>query len=255
MKRLILALLAVGTITSAQAQRPGSIFVYGDAGVSTSKTVDDDGLVGSRDNTVKDVNWRFKPGLGFQLNKHIGIGINFGIGGNTHTTDIFDFTTGASTETVTHSTDLMVGPFLRYTQPLSRTFFFYDQFEVNYMHSKFTIENPAPASDIEESGNGFGFSMTPAIGINVSHCTALTFNIGGVGYNTMTVDHDGPSSTRTNDFNVDFGKAFNIGVQFNFGGYRHRGHGEPGMDHRRMDTSDDDDMPKRKKSHDEEDEE
>lgn len=53
MKKLVLAILAVGSIATAQAQRAGSMLIYGNIGFEGHKSTDDAGLPGSRDVVTK----------------------------------------------------------------------------------------------------------------------------------------------------------------------------------------------------------
>jgi hypothetical protein len=65
MKKLILALLAMGTIATVNAQEPHSILLYGDA---TIKTVSDS-------IQHKTTNWDANIGIGYQFNHNWTIGL------------------------------------------------------------------------------------------------------------------------------------------------------------------------------------
>lgn len=251
MKKFFLAILAVGAVATAQAQKAGSLFLYGDAGYSASKQTDDDGLPGTADNITKYRNWNFSPGLGFQFNKYFGAGINFSIGMRTNTND------NGSITSENKMTELMVGPFIRHTMPLGKIFFVYSQLNLSYLHGKNTYDDGiAGTPDVESSYNGFYVGWFPAIGANVTSGMAFTMSYGGLNYQKKNYDLTGPAETTTSDFNFTFGKTVNMGIQLNFGGHHHHGRGhhmEPGMEHRHMDMSDDedeDDAPKSKKSSD-----
>jgi len=251
MKKFLLAILAVGAVATAQAQKAGSIFLYGSAGYTGYKNTDDDGLPGTSDLVTKNRDWHIAPGVGFQLNKNWGVGLNFGVGINTKTVDDGSITTDDRMR------GLMVGPFVRYTMPLNRTFFVFNQINVSYLNAKSTYDDGvAGTPDIESSANGFGANWMPAIGVNISRCMALTFDFGGLGYTKLNWDMTGPREVNESEFNFNFGRTFNLGIQANFGGHsgrRHHGGMEPGMERRRMDTSDDDseeDAPKKRSSSD-----
>jgi hypothetical protein len=247
MKKFFLAILAVGAVATAQAQKAGSILVYGSAGYSAAKETDDDGLPGTADVVTKDRNWHFAPGIGYQFNKNWTVGINFGIGMSTMTND------NGSITTEDKMRELMVGPFVRYTTPISKTFFIFNQVNLSYLNGKMTDDDGVPGTpDIESSYNGFAANWFPAVGVNFTKCMAFTLDFGGLGYAKRTWDLTGPQEVSESAFDFNFGRTFNIGIQANLGGKRHRGHSEPGMDHRHMDTSDDseEDMPKKKRSSD-----
>lgn len=246
MKKFFLAILAVGAVATAQAQKAGSILVYGSAGYSAAKETDDDGLPGTADTITKNRNWHFAPGIGYQFNKNWTVGLNFGIGMRTMSTD-----NGIITEE-TRTRELVVGPFVRYTMPINKTFFLFNQVNLGYLNGK-RIEDDGIAGtpDIESSYNGFGINWFPAVGVNFTKCMAFTMDFGGLGYMNRTWDMTGPQEISMSNFDFNFGRVINIGIQANLGGKRHRAHGEPGMEHRHFDASDDsdgeDDAPKRKK--------
>src|SRR5690606_6373343 len=86
MKKFILAMLAVGAVASAQAQKPGSILIYGDAGFFSHKTTNNTGLPGANDVVNKENNWNITPGVGYQINRFLTLGLNLGVNSikNTH---------------------------------------------------------------------------------------------------------------------------------------------------------------------------
>ncbi len=252
MKKLILAVFALGTVAAAQAQKPGSILIYGGVGYQSTKTTDDDGLPGTPDVISKSRTWEFAPGVGYQFNKFLTAGINFGISG---TKNITETGTLKPEETMR---ELMVGPFIRMTMPINKTFFLFHQLNLAYLNGKMIDDDGvAGTPNVENTYNGFGANWFPAVGVNFTSCLALNFSFGGLAYGQRTWDLAGPGETKESGFDFTWGRQFNFGVSANLGGRHHRrgGHGEPGMDHRHMDTSDDEeDMPKRKKSSDDDDE-
>lgn len=245
MKKVLLAILAVGAVATAQAQKAGSILIYGNAGYSAYKETDDDGLPGTADVVNKNRMWNFSPGIGYQFNKNWTVGLNFGIGMNTETVDNGIITTEDQTR------ELMVGPFVRMTMPINKTFFLFNQINVSYLNGKETSDDGvAGTPDIESTYNGFGANWFPAVGVNFTKCMALNFSFGGLGYTNRKWDMTGPQEISQSAFRFTFGRQFNFGISANLGGKRHRGHMEPGMDHRQMDdddSSDEDDAPKKKK--------
>jgi len=239
MKKLILLALTVGSIATAQAQKAGSILVYGDVGIKSKSTTNDDGIVGTNNPEAIDLKLRFTPGVGYQFNDWWTVGMNFGV--SYHKTNE-DKDNPSSPEY--RERTLLVGPFIRMTMPLSRTFFVFHQFNIAYLDGKRTEDNPTPVSDRVWDSQGFLANIVPAIGVNVSKCIALNFSVGGLQYlrTKETNNFDASETTRSN-FGFTLGRQVNIGVSANLGGKRHVGHREPGMEHRRhMDMDNDDDM-------------
>ncbi len=245
MKKFFLAILAVGAVATAQAQKAGSILVYGSAGYNAYKNTNDDGLPGTADIVTRQRNWHFAPGVGYQFNKNWTVGINFGIGMGTERVNNGIITTEDRMR------ELEVGPFVRYTMPINKTFFIFNQINLGYLNGKSTWDDGiAGTPDIENSYNGFAANWFPAVGVNFTKCMAFTLDFGGLGYANRKWDMTGPQEISESNFNFTFGQVIHIGIQANLGGKKHHGRSEPGMDHRHMDTSDDaydDDAPKRRK--------
>ncbi len=256
MKKLILAFIAVGSMATAQAQKAGSILLYGTAGINTSRTIDDVPTSIGTDNETRVSFWNYSPGIGFQFNKNWTVGAafsyaNFRVRRNAN----------LNIDDITSQNEFVVGPFLRYTTPFSRTFFAFHQLDLNYIGGRNKTELTG-TPDVIDRYNGFQASLTPAFGVNVTRCIALNFGIGGIGYRTTVLDYEDATlgEQRANNFFVSFGQQFHWGISANIGGYKHmRGHrGEPGMERRKMNAYDDDDseeMPRKKKRMNEDDEE
>ena len=238
MKKMILALLAVATVGTASAQK-NTFLVYGNAGVATNKT-DNGATVGTNENTF----WNITPGVGFQFNKHLTVGLQGGYASQKGITNTFGATSMKNTGT---NREWQLGAFFRYTQPLTGIFNMWTQLDLGYVSGKNTTEAVTTTGAIStvtnasDMYNGFQASITPAIGINVHKGWALNFGIGGLSYRTITWDK---APTTENSFRVTFGQQFHVGVSRNIGCHcgKSRGHKEPGMEHRKMKkTSDDDD--------------
>lgn len=230
MKKLILALLAVATVGSASAQK-NTFLVYGNAGVNWGKT--DNGIVTGTD---EGTTWNINPGVGFQFNNHLTVGLQGGYGANKSVNTI------TNNKTTMTDREWQAGVFFRYTQPLNPTFNFWTQLDLGYVSGKSTheiitttgtssvVSNPAGLNN--DMYNGFQAMLTPAIGVNVHKGLALNFGIGGLGYRTVNYEKN---PTTMNNFVVTFGQQFNVGISKNFGCNcsKSRGHREPGMDHRK----------------------
>jgi hypothetical protein len=237
MKKLILAILAVGTITSAQAQKAGSILIYGSVGYGTDKVTDNDGLPGSLDAVTKERTWNFSPAVGYQFNENWTIGLQLNMVGTkvTHDNDGMDDEATAR--------DMEIGPFIRHTMPITPTFFVFNQLNLSYHSGTANFDDGVVGTpDIETQHNGFGISWFPAVGVNFTKCMALNFSFGGLGYHNVTTDLAGPAEAKDSGFNFNFGQTVNIGISANIGIRKHsRGHAEPGMDSRRLNTTSDED--------------
>jgi len=227
MKKLILALLAVGTIATANAQNQ-SILLYGDATLGTVRNPD------LSKNTVWDAN----IGIGYQFNPNWTVGLSLMWGQNANKDS-----TGNKTTVNNYS----VGPFARYTHSFGKSeiFSWFGQFDFDYQGGYTTNEgNPA-----YNKNTGIFVGFTPAISINVHRGLALNFSVGGINYATNKV---ADATYSTNSFNFTFGHQLNIGISKNFNcGHKTHAHHEPGdeMSSRRGAKVEDEDdaAPKKKK--------
>ncbi len=229
MKKLFLALLAIGTIATANAQEPKSILLYGDATLATTRN----------DVLLKTTNWDANIGIGYQFNHNWTLGLKI-MWGQAATKD----------SAGNHSTfnNYMVGPFARYSHYIrkSETFFWYSQFDFDYAGGYHTADgNPA---DVKHTGVYVG--LYPALGINVGRGLCLSFAVGGINYQTDKVTS---ATNSTNSFNFTFGSQANVGLSKNFNcGHKMHSHHEPGdeVHRRKADKMEDEDdaapKPKRK---------
>jgi hypothetical protein len=228
MKRLILALLAAGTVVTANAQEPRSILLYGNVGVQQQRMP----------SLQKNTNWNATPGVGYQFNH------NWTVGGNiSWAQDAVKSSTGSKV------TDNMyrAGAFVRYSQYIrkSEIFFWFAQYEFAYAGGYRTNDgNPAT-----NKHNGIHTNLFPALGINVGRGVALNFSVGGVEYSTDKADGATYSDNR---FGFTFGNQMNFGISKNFNcGHKMHAHHEPGdeVHSRKIDRMEDEDdaAPKPKK--------
>lgn len=214
MKKLILAILAVGSVASVQAQKPGSVLLYGNVGVHTDREVFDSGLPGSADQAYRTTSWDFAPGVGYQFNKHFTAGLHLGISTTKSTNDDM-----GNVIKETRGRDLSVGLFFRHTQVLNKTFFLFNQANISYLNGNEVEQARGSGLENVDVYNGFGINWFPAVGINFTRCMALNFSFGGIGYNQRTWDLDNTPATVTNSgFAFTFGRQFNVGISANLGG-------------------------------------
>ncbi len=229
MKKLILALLVAGTITTANAQEPKSLLLYGDVNFNN---VTDATL-------FQTILWDANIGLGYQFNQHWTLGGNICWGQNATN----DSAAYKSTENY-----YRIGPFARYSNYLnnSNIFFWYAQFDLAYEGGYHTNSNGDPAYN---KHTGLYAGLYPALGLNVCNGLCLNFGIGGISYQTDKSQNT-EAVYSTNTFNFTFGHMVNVGLSKNFNtGHKMHVHHEPGDEvmtrHLEHSTSgDDDDSPR-----------
>lgn len=241
MKKLILALLAVATVGTANAQK-NTFLVYGNAGVNWGKTD-----MGAATGTNENTSWNITPGVGFQFNNHLTVGVQGGYMSDKSINNSISLAP-AGVKTTNVGREWQAGAFFRYTQPLTGIFNMWTQLDLSYISGKNTSDVVTTSSlgvataapQVSDMYNGFQAMITPAIGVNVHKGWALNFGIGGLGFRSVSFDK---APTTMNNFMVTFGQQFNVGVSRNIGCHcgTKRGHKEPGMEHRKMKKSSDDD--------------
>jgi hypothetical protein len=242
MRKLILALLAMGTVATANAQEPKSILLYGDASVTTNRD----------DNLGKTTKWDVNAGVGYQFNHNWTVGLQlmygqdaskWGIGGGSNPVTGDPQAQGVKNTFNSYA----VGPFARYSHYIrkSEIFFYYSQLDFDYLGGYHTSEGNAA----DAKYTGVYVDLYPALGINVGRGIALNFNIGGINYKTTKYT---TATYSTNTFNFTFGHQVNIGISKNFNcGHKMHSHHEPGdeVHRRKADKMEDEDdaAPKPKK--------
>ncbi len=232
MKKLILALLMAGTITTVNAQEPKSLLVYGDVSL----------LDGTDANLFKTINWDANFGIGYQFNQSWTLGATVCWGQNAGR----DSASNRNTENY-----YRVGPFARYSHYLnnSNIFFWYGQFDLQYEGGYHTNSFGDPAYN-KHTGIYAGFY--PALGMNLCHGICLNFAIGGISYATDKSQNSGAANP-TNTFNFTFGHMMNVGISknFNVGHKMHVNH-VPGDEVRHLENAsgsdDDDDAPRHRRA-------
>ncbi len=238
-------MLAIATVGAANAQK-NTILVLGNVGINTDNTD-----YGSKASTLSrnSTSWNVNPGVGYQFSNHFTLGLQGGYMANkTSTKDKWTPAPPSSFTTDTKWREWQVGVFGRYTMPLGGIFSMWTQLDLSYVSGKETYDSVgvlpsgAPrAFEKSDEYNGFQAMLVPALAINVYHGLALNFGIGGIGYRTISYDK---APTTQNGFMFTFGQQVNVGISKNFGCRKHHGHGEPGMENRKMKkkaASDDDD--------------
>ncbi len=221
MKKALLFLLAAGSLTSAFAQssapQSGSFLIYGEAAFSSVNDFNDD----------KVLKWNVTPGVGYQFNKNMTVGLNLGYG------QFSKQAPGAPDPTVV--TNYGVGAFFRYTYPLSNTFFLYGQFDGGY-NGNFTETGAARSME----GNGYYATITPAVGVHIGRGYALNFAVGHIGYHVENMNPPAPvPSTSRSEFDVTLGQQMNIGISKNLKCRCNKASRDPMSGMRNIDTRND----------------
>jgi hypothetical protein len=259
MKKLLLSLMAAGFAATSFAQMgncAGGILLYGVGSYRNAHGSDTRSFSNANGTTIdrpRQLNWEVSPGLGFNITDNLSIGVDFNYTGSKTTMDRkdigFPFNGYAVDQVKTF--DYAVGPFVRYTMPIGEHFFWYGQLEAHYLRGRSTprYTNLLGTNSFSRDDNykGVDVSYMPAVGVVVCKNVALTFGIGGISYDYRKYEFNSDiyatagseHTAKTNNFDVSFGRQFNIGVQKTFGCHKMRHHAEPMDDTRHMDTSDD----------------
>ena len=186
MKKEILSLiLLTGSALSSQAQK-GSLLVYGVGGFHREKDPSNN----------KTTLFTISPGIGYQFSANWTAGIAGSYG-----RDKVDPGMGAGNRTTTYKT----GAFTRYTHTFNNIFSLFGQGDLYYLGNK--------TQDVRS--DGWGVSLVPTVGINVSNGFALNISFGGISYEMIKVKH---ADGRTDTFDMNFGQQVGIGLSKNFGG-------------------------------------
>lgn len=233
MKKLLLSLLACGTVAAANAQA-GSWLLYGQAAIHSTSS---DELGGTSGN-ANTIHWMATPGVGYQFDNHFTLGMYAG------------YENGGSKALGTgqpwlRTNDWQAGVFVRYTENLNKIFSVFGQFNAGFIHGNSTQDGKVITNS---RYNGFEIGFNPFIAVNVHKGLALNFGIGGIGYNNRGYEN---RKNGNGAFDLTFGQQFSWGISKNFGGHNRRIHREPGTDRHMKNWRDDDgDAPKKSKKND-----
>ena len=252
MKKIILALLAVATIGTANAQK-NTVLVYGNVGIASDKADNGNG------NEYKSLDWNINPGVGFQFTDNITVGLQGGIDNNFDEwrNPTMDPTTGNLTgwaRRAMENREWTAGAFFRYTYPVNKTFSFFTQIDLSYVSGQDVMENESRVLDAASNSvvetvtynydyyNGFQGTITPMVQVFIMDGFALNFSYGGLMYRTISYDTPvSPSRAAANgsidesNFSFTWGGQFNFGVSKNIGKCcKKTGNVKPGDDLRPM---------------------
>lgn len=191
-KILVMAALAICSFANAQK---GTILVGGNIGYTSEKSEFQFG-------EAKASTFSFSPKVGYQFNDNWTVGGEF---------------TVSSTNTDNGSVEekdnrFRLGGFVRYSVPLSQTFSVFADMGAGFQNLKNKTYGPGNAFS-KDKADGVYVGITPALFINMKKGFGLNFSIGGLGYETLSYDNNGPDYSK---FYFNFGQTFNIGVSKNF---------------------------------------
>lgn len=242
MKKLILALLAVSAITTANAQK-NSILVYGSAGASFSNT--DAGGAPGADRDINTSNYTIAPGIGYQFHKNMTVGLQ----GSYSRSKYQELQARPANYTLSNTTinnEWQLGAFYRYTHYLSNIFSVYAQANAGYVSGKSTeTERTSQTGYADAVGeyDGIQAQLFPAFAVNVHKGWALNFAFGGLQYRSLSAEGaiGNVGFNYQNSFDFTLGQQFNLTITKNIGcgKWGRRGNMKPGSELRRMDISDD----------------
>ncbi|SFD12060.1 outer membrane beta-barrel protein [Spirosoma endophyticum] len=179
MKKVGLLLFIAAMSTVRVKAQSNTLLVYGNVGFDSQKV-----------NGVTYTNYSFAPGVGYQWNDHWTAGVNLNLNGAKDTDK---------------SSNVAIGPFIRYTQPLAGIFAIYGQFNANYLSGETTNTT---------SYTGFQGTLFPAIGVNLKNSFALNFTFGSLSFSSQKFAGIPESAT---SFHVAFGSGAGFGISKNFG--------------------------------------
>ena len=206
MKKIFI-IVALAMVSFANAQK-GTILLAGSVGVEGTKNT-----VGTNEN--KSTTFNFSPKVGYQFTDNWTLGVEASIEGSKDESTTVNGG-GIVITSTTKTTGIKVGPFVRYTKPLSETFSAYVDMGIGFNSGKRTVESPVPpfgTVSTTQKGNGVYVGVTPAIFINVKKNFGLNFSIGGLGYETFNLSNNQGDN---NHFYFNFGQTVNIGISKNF---------------------------------------
>ncbi|MBK7885071.1 MAG: porin family protein [Chitinophagaceae bacterium] len=168
-----------------------TVLLYGNLGFSSTKEA----------NETKVSSFDFNPGIGYQFNDNWAAGLAVRVG--------LDKTDPKGDDNETKSNDFELGPFVRYTQPLSNIFNVFGQLDLGFKASK--VDPPGDNNEVKSSG--FYGQIAPAIQVNVKNWFALNFGFGGLRFDSDKVEDADNAKT---SIKFDFGQQVNIGISKNF---------------------------------------
>jgi hypothetical protein len=259
MKKIIVSAFALLISLSGFAQA-NTWLLMGNAGYSNNSS--NNNLPSTA--TSNSITWSVSPGIGYQFTDNLAVGIQgmYSATTNNNTSSYLFYYPTNYVGNMYYSSmpkslyNWGLGAFARYNHQFNATFFFYGQLNMTYVAGEQTygnaVYNPTTLaySDAKTTSNGIQIGLIPGFGAHIYKGIALTFDMGGVNYNTLSQVLNGQHYNESH-VNVTFAQQFTLGITDNFK-IKHRTHShiEPGADLRRHSKEaddDDDDAPPAKK--------
>lgn len=229
MKKIAIALLAIASFTTANAQQEHSVLLYGNAGFNTTT---------NPDNTT-NTHWHVTPGVGYQFDKHWvgGIALSWSQVANKD-----------SAGNKTNTNNYKAGLFGRYIHYWGGSHFYcFPQLNIGYQ-GQYTAEPNGPTTN---KATGMYATLTPNIGYMFGCGFSAYASYGSLGYNTLKAD-GASNATKTFNFSLDNSFTFGLSKNFGCGKMKHKHH-DANAEMRSMpdtkDSDDDSDKPAKKKKH------
>jgi opacity protein-like surface antigen len=193
MKKM-LVVIALAVVSFANAQK-GTILVGGNISYTSEKSEFKFG-------EEKTNTFSFSPKVGYQFNDNWTVGGEFTVASSNEDNGIEEVKSNA----------FKIGAFVRYSVPLNQTFSVFADMGAGFQNVKHKEYGPGNAYS-KSKADGMYVGVTPALFINMKNGFGLNFNIGGLGYETLSFDNDGPDNSK---FFFNFGKEVGIGISKNF---------------------------------------
>ena len=192
MKKLLLCVL-IAFVTISNAQK-NTFLLQGNINYNTQKEYS--GSDSSRNY------FGFSPKIGYQFNSNWTLGTESSFFNSKESYSNGEFT----------NKQFSIGPFIRYSKPLSDLFTFYCDLGIGYQEYKtLQINQTTIINDIYS--NGYYSSFTPAVLMNIGKGFGLNFNLGGIRYSQ---NNNNTSPNGKSNFNFNFGNYFAVGISKNF---------------------------------------
>ncbi|KIC04040.1 outer membrane beta-barrel protein [Flavobacterium sp. AJR] len=193
MKKM-LVVIALAVVSFANAQK-GTILVGGNISYTSEKSE-------FKFSEEKTNTFSFSPKVGYQFNDNWTVGGEFTVASSNEDNGIVEEKNNA----------FKIGAFVRYSVPLSQTFSVFADMGAGFQNAKNKVYGPGNAYS-KSKADGMYVGVTPALFINMKNGFGLNFNIGGLGYETLSYDNNGPDVSK---FFFNFGKEVGIGISKNF---------------------------------------
>lgn len=208
MKKLIILSLMIVSALSVDAQRKrtrtatsqGNVAVGLGIGLNYQKEDPD------LDRETKTTGVSFNPSVGYMVVDNLELGVDLGIGNNRK--EATDSISPVLVQTITKSTNVNFGVYLKKYFPLNNWFAFTTSAMINLSTGTYSMDNlhgsvTYPVTSMTGNTSGVGAGINFGMAFTPYNAFALQANIAGFGVNTTKNDPDGVNNA-TNTTNVGF---------------------------------------------------